>query len=91
MMSVEALGPERHSNEEIVWGVEMAVEAISRVRLLLNEQAQRLELELAAEVTDLEVVKYIKARIKELESQLKDNLAFLKEFDPKLYAELKEQ
>lgn len=90
-MGVEALGPERRSSEEIAWGVEIAVEAIARVRLLLAEQLERLELELGAEVSNLELVRHIKARIKELEKQLRDNLAFLEEFDPKLYAELKEQ
>lgn len=90
-MGVEALGPERRSSDEIAWGVEMAVEAVGKVRLLLAEQIKRLEREMSAEAVDLEIIKHIKARIKELEDQLKDHLSFLNEFDPKLYAELKEQ
>ncbi len=88
-MSVEALGPERRSGEEIAWGVEMAVQAISRVRLLLEKEYEKLALEGKTIGASIELAPHIRRRIKELESELNDALAFLKEFDPKLYIEFK--
>ena len=85
-MGVEALGPERRSSDEIAWGIEMAVQTIARVRLLLEKEYKKLSLEGGRADANT-----IRRRIKELENELRGALAFLKEFDPKLYAELKEQ
>lgn len=91
-MSVEALGPDpnRYTNDERAHGIRTASGAIERIRQIISEHEQRLNLERDAEVVDLAMIKYLTEAIEELEGELEDALAFLEEFDPILFQKMKD-
>lgn len=90
-MSVEAHHSFEHVGpKEKAQGVEVAVKAIARIRLLLAEHRARLKAERAEKTVDREAIQHLKQAIRELEDELENTLAFLEEFDPHLFQKLKD-